>query len=331
MTLVQLRYFVTAAAKRSMTEASVDLHVAQSAVSTAIAQLERGLGVQLFVRQRSKGLALTDAGEQLLRDARSLLAQVDEMTDTVRGHHHEVRGTLRLACFVTLAPFVLPRLISRVRTQHPGLRIEIIEADIEGTIELLLNGTVEAAIAYDFGRVHDLAFDHLYSAAPHVILALDHPLARRKRIALSELDGQDLVLLDLPQSREYFLGMLRDAGVEPPIRYSSRSYETVRSLVARGEGFSILNHIPQSPRTYDGGALTAVPISGDVEPLDVGFVRVADVRPTARARVIGTLARELFAGPGSGGGTAGGGTAAGGTAAGGTAAGGTAAGGPAQQ
>jgi DNA-binding transcriptional LysR family regulator len=294
MTLVQLRYFVTAATRRSMTEASVDLHVAQSAVSTAIAQLERSLGVQLFVRQRSKGLALTEAGEQLLRDSRSLLAQVDEITDTVRGHHYDVRGTLRLACFVTLAPFVLPKLISRVEQQHPRLRIEIIEADVDGTVELLLNGTVEGAIAYDFGTVHDLTFDHLYSAAPHVILPADHPLAHRKRLKLTELAGQDLVLLDIAHSREYFLGMLEEAGVDPQIRYTSRSYETVRSLVARGQGYSILNHVPQSPTTYDGGELAAVPISGDVPPLDVCFVRVTDVRATARARVIGTLTRELF-------------------------------------
>ncbi len=294
MTLVQLRYFVAAATRRSMTEASLDLHVAQSAVSTAIAQLERGLGVQLFVRQRSKGLALTEAGEQLLRDARSLLAQVDEMTDTVRGHHYAVRGTLRLACFVTIAPFVLPRLISRVEQQHPRLRIEVIEADVEGTTELLLNGSVEAAIAYHFGGVHDLTFDRLYSTAPHVVLPADHPLARRKRIALAELADQDLVLLDLPHSREYFLGMLQDAGIEPQIRYSSRSYETVRSLVARGHGYSILNQIPASPVTYDGGELRTIPISGSVAPLDVCFVRVTEVRPTSRARVIATLARELF-------------------------------------
>jgi len=173
LTLVQLRYFVAAATKRSMTEASVDLHVAQSAVSTAIAQLERTLGVQLFVRQRSKGLALTEAGEQLLRDAHSLLAQVDEMAEAVRGHHYDVRGTLRLACFVTIAPFVLPTLISRVEAEHPHLRIEVIEADADGTVAMLLNGSVEAAIAYDFGELHDLAFDHLYSAPPHVILPVE--------------------------------------------------------------------------------------------------------------------------------------------------------------
>ncbi|MCD5344877.1 LysR substrate-binding domain-containing protein [Agromyces sp. H3Y2-19a] len=297
LTLVQLRYFVAAATKRSMTEASVDLHVAQSAVSTAIAQLERTLGVQLFVRQRSKGLALTEAGEQLLRDAHSLLAQVDEMADAVRGHHHDVRGTLRLACFVTLAPFVLPTLISRVEAEHPRLRIEVFEADADGTVAMLLNGSVEAAIAYDFGQLHDLSFDHLFSAPPHVILPADHPLAASERIELSALAGQDLVLLDMPHSREYFLGMLAAAGVEPQIRYSSRSYETVRSLVARGQGYSILNQVPRSPQTYDGGELRAVAIADDVAPLDVCLVRVAGVRPTARARVVATLARELFGAP----------------------------------
>ncbi|KHK99880.1 LysR family transcriptional regulator [Microbacterium mangrovi] len=297
MTLVQLRYFVAAATRRSMTEASLDLHVAQSAVSTAIAQLERSLGVQLFVRQRSKGLALTDAGEQLLRDTQSLLAQVDEMTDAVRGQHHDVRGTLRLACFTTIAPFVLPRLISRVEQEHPDLRVEIIEADADGTIELLLSGAVEGAIAYDFGDVHDLAFDHLYDAPPHVIVSAEHRFAHRKRLKLAELAGEDLVLLDLAHSRDYFLGMLRDAGLDPHIRYSSRSYETVRSLVARGHGYSVLNHIPQSPRTYDGGELRAIPIQNAVASLEVGFVRVKDVRPTARARVIASLARELFGTP----------------------------------
>ncbi|MFD5865332.1 LysR substrate-binding domain-containing protein [Agromyces sp. NPDC127015] len=297
LTLVQLRYFVAAATKRSMTEASVDLHVAQSAVSTAIAQLERTLGVQLFVRQRSKGLALTEAGEQLLRDAHSLLAQVDEMADAVRGHHHDVRGTLRLACFVTLAPFVLPTLISRVEAEHPRLRIEVFEADADGTVAMLLNGSVEAAIAYDFGQLHDLSFDHLFSAPPHVIMPADHPLAASERIELSALAGQDLVLLDMPHSREYFLGMLAAAGVEPQIRYSSRSYETVRSLVARGQGYSILNQVPRSPQTYDGGELRAVAIADDVAPLDVCLVRVAGVRPTARARVVATLARELFGAP----------------------------------
>lgn len=294
MTLVQLRYFVAAATKRSMTEASIDLHVAQSAVSTAIAQLERSLDVQLFVRQRSKGLVVTEAGEQLLRDARSLLAQVDEITDTVRGRHYDVRGTLRLACYAPLAPFVLPKLMSSAKLHHPGLRIEVIEADVDGTVDLLLDGSVEGAITYDFGQVHNITFDHLYVATPHVILPAGDDLARRTRLRLTQLADRDFVLLDSGHSREYFLGILANAGVEPQIRYTSRSYETIRSLVARGHGYSILNHIPQTDRTYDGGQLAVVPIADEPTPLHVCFARVTDVRPTTRARVVADLARELF-------------------------------------
>lgn len=296
MTLVQLRYFIAAATKRSMTEASMDLHVAQSAVSTAIAQLERSLDVQLFVRQRSKGLALTEAGEQLLRDSRSLLAQVDEITDNVRGHHYDVRGTLRLACYSPLAPFVLPKLISSVQLHHPSLRIEVIETDVDRTVELLLDGSVEGAITYDFGTLHNISYERLYDTAPHVILPAGDDLARRKRLRLSQLADRDFVLLDTPHSRDYFLGILAGAGVDPVIRYSSHSYETVRSLVARGHGYSILNHIPATSHTYDGGGVAAVPLADEAQALRVCFARVTDVRPTTRARMVAQLARELFDG-----------------------------------
>jgi len=165
---------------------------------------------------------------------------------------------------------------------------------MEGTTDLLLSGAVEGGIVYDFGRVHDLAFDPLFSAPPHVILAADHPLATREEVALTELADSELVLLDLAQSREYFLGMLEGAGVIPRVRYSSHSYETVRSLVARGHGYSILNQVPLAPLTYDGGELRALRIAGDAPALEVCFARVARVRPTARTRAVATLARELF-------------------------------------
>src|SRR5690606_24039855 len=111
---------------------------------------------------------------------------------------------------------------------------------------------------YDFGAVHNITFDHLYVTEPHVILPAADDLARRKRLRLAQLADRDFVLLDTEHSRDYFLGILTGAGIEPAIRYTSRSYETVRSLVARGHGFSILNHIPVATGTYDGGEVAAV-------------------------------------------------------------------------
>lgn len=294
LTLTQLKYFIAASAHRSMTEAAAELYIAQSAVSTAISQLERTLDVQLFIRQPSKGLALTASGKQLLQDARSLLARVDELTENVRTHHQEVEGVLRLACFVTLAPFILPRLISEIGRQHPKLRIEVFEADYDETARLLFDGTAEAALTYDFGPSHGLTFDQLYQSAPHVILPADDPLAKQASISLSQLEGWDMVLLDIPYSRQYFLNMLETAGMEAHIRHTSRSYETVRSLVARGHGFSILNNIPKSNSTYDGGQLKAIPIKDDVPPVNICFTHATDIRPSARARAVADIAAKIM-------------------------------------
>jgi len=295
VTLNQLTYFIVAATHRSMTAASEELYVAQSAVSTSIAQLERTLGVQLFIRQPRKGLALTAMGEQLLQDARTLMSHLDELTENVRAQYQEVEGVLRIACFVTLAPFILPKLISKMGAEHPNLRIEVIEADADETIRMLFDSTVEAALTYNFDTVGDgggLTSQALYRSAPHLILPADSPLAQAEEIELSELEGWNMVLLDIPHSREYFLNMLAEAGVKVNIRFSSRSYETVRSLVARGHGFSILNNIPTSSSTYDGGQVRSVPIAGSAPPLDVCFTHVTAIRPSARARAVATIAAE---------------------------------------
>ena len=294
LTLTQLRYFIAAAQHRSMTEAAAELYVAQSAVSTAIAQLERTLDVDLFIRQPTKGLALTPSGTQLLRDARSLLGHLDELTENARAHGQVIEGVLRLACFVTLAPFILPKLISAIAEQHPDLRIEVFEADFDEITKMLRNGMVEAALTYDYGPTKGISYNLLYTSEPHVILPADHALAQQDRISLAELHGWDLILLDIPHSREYFLNMLPTGIDQLQVRHSSRSYETVRSLVARGHGFSILNNIPASDLTYDGGHLKAVPIADPVQHLKVCFAHATDIRPSARSRAVAAIAESML-------------------------------------
>jgi len=295
VTLTQLRYFVEAATHCSMTKAAEELHIAQSAVSAAISQLEQQIGTQLFIRHRARGLALTTAGEEMLRDTRALLAHLDEVLDGASGHVDQVRGTVRLACFVTLTPFVLPRLLSDLGTRHPDLEVEVIETSADAMATILRNGTAELAITYDLGLGPAVATEFLGVAVPYVALPPDHRLARRRSIRLNELTGEPMVLLDLPESRDYFESMLTNAGVTPSIRYRSASYETVRGLVARGHGYSILNQLPAHRETYDGGTVAAVSIRDDVPALPIVLARLQTVRTTARARAVADAARAIFA------------------------------------
>jgi len=95
-----------------------------------------------------------------------------------------------------------------------------------------------------------------------------------------------MILLDLPFSREYFLRLLNDSHVHPEVRYRSGNYETVRSLVAKGYGFSILNQIPASPVTYGGEKVAAIAISDEVSPLPVVVAALTAMRPTPRSNAV---------------------------------------------
>ncbi|GAA4664229.1 LysR family transcriptional regulator [Frondihabitans cladoniiphilus] len=295
ITLTQLRYFIEAAQCLSMTQAAAHLLVAQSAVSAAVAQLEAQVGAQLFIRQRSKGLVLTAAGQQLVGDARVLMANLDEALDAARGLDNQVRGTVRLACFVTLAPFILPAIVSRVQEEYPHLVVEVEELDSEGTRDALRTGRAELAVGYDFAFGDDIRKEVVGEAPAHIVLPVGHPLAARSRIPLRELARERMILLDLPHSREYFLAILAGVGVEPDIRHRSESYETVRSFVAQGHGFSILNQRPVSDTTYDGHTVVTRPIADEVPALSMVLATLKSVRTTARARAVGEIIRVVVA------------------------------------
>ncbi|WP_427869791.1 LysR family transcriptional regulator [Leucobacter luti] len=293
ITLTQLSYFAECAKTLNMTAASQELHVAQSAVSTAISHLERSLGAALFIRQHSKGLILTPAGEGLLRDTQRLFGQLNDTIDAVRADQEEIRGSITIACFSTLTPFLLPEVIGRLEKRHPQLTVECIEGDTEETLAALRGGRAELAVHYDLAGGDDIAQELIGEIRPHVIVPTSHPLADRGSVALAELADDPFVLLDLPDSNDYFLSLLRQAGITPRLKHRSRSYETVRSMVATGLGYSILNQQPRIAQTYTGASISALEITDRARGLRVVASSLAQVARSARARAVAEIVREV--------------------------------------
>lgn len=295
ITLSQLSYFAECAKTLNMTTASQELHIAQSAVSTAINQLEKALGAPLFVRQHSKGLVLTPAGEGLLQETLEIFARINDAVETIQIGQREVHGTVVLACFKTLAPFVLPELVGRLQTKHPELNVEVIEGDHEDCLNALRSGRAQIALNYDLTDFDDITDDLVGEVRPHVIVHTAHALADRSKVALSELGDQPLVLLDLPDSREYFLNIVRTAGMVPRVKYRSSSYETVRSMVAMGLGFSILNLRPRIEQTYTGERTAVLEISDPVPNLHVVVSTLTRAGGSAKTKAVTDTAREVLA------------------------------------
>lgn len=296
ITLTQLSYFAECAKTLNMTAASQQLHVAQSAVSTAISHLERSLGTALFIRQHSKGLILTASGEQLLRDTHRLFGLLTDTIENIQAEQNEVRGAITIACFHTLTPFLLPQLLALLQERYPELTVDVLEGDHEENLAALRGGRAEVVVGYDLTSPDGIDHEFIAEVSPHVILDTAHPLAGRAEVALAELANDPLVLLDLPDSSTYFLQLFSDVGVTPNIKYRTKNYEAVRSLVAMGCGFAILNQRPRIEETYTGSKTVVVDISDDVRRLNVTVASLAQVERTARSRAVAAAVRELVTG-----------------------------------
>lgn len=240
ISLRQLEYFVAVAGRGTMSAAAEECLVSQSAISLAVTQLERALGVQLFLRQRSKGLTLTQAGEQVLVDARRLLGLAEELQSTARSLGQELAGRLVVGCYPTLTPYIMPITLDAFAHTHAGIEIEFVEGSVSELHELLSNGTCEVALMYDIGFQPELTAVTLYTIQPHVILPPDRRFAPLEKVSLADLADDPMIMLDMPPSEEHFRSVFREAGVTPKVARRTVSAESVRALVACGAGYSVL-------------------------------------------------------------------------------------------
>lgn len=295
-TLVQLRYFLAAAELGSMTAAAQRINVSQSAVSTAVTHLERELGVQLLIRRHAKGLELTAAGERFLHELRGFLTHADELTESARSLGSDLVGELAVGCFQTLAPFCLPRLLRAFAERQPAVRIEVHEGDTPAVQESLRTGVCELALLYDLDLDADIEHEVLAMAPPYALVAEGHRLAKGGPARLADLADEPMVLLDLPVSRDYFQSVAAKAGVTPRISHRTSNYETVRSLVAAGYGWSLLNQRPAHDHTYDGSRVVALPIADRLPALPVVLAKLRGVRLTGRAQAFASTCREALRG-----------------------------------
>ncbi len=293
-TLRQLEYLVACAEYGSVAKAAAALNVSQPTVSAAIAKLEATFGVQLLLRHRAQGVSPTAGAEAILHSARALLAHATDLQREATEAGNTVAGTLRAGSFSTFAPVILPGLLARLGQAYPGISVAIREGTQETLCRDLQSGTLDVALLYDLDLPDDLHREPLAERMPHVALPTGHRLAAQADVGLADLVAENLILLDVPPSREYFLGLFRAAGLVPTLAFSSPSLELVRGMVGRGMGYSILVTRPEGDTTYDGHALAIRPLRDAVTPGPIVLARPASLRPTRLIAAFEQVARACL-------------------------------------
>ena len=134
-TLKQLDQLITVAEHGSVSSAARELFISQPTLSSSIARLEQSLGLTLLIRHHARGVSLTPTGADFLVRARSLVDPAQEIEADVRELRDSVSGAISIGCFVTLAPFFLPRLISRLKEEY-RLTLFFTEHDMQMVFDL---------------------------------------------------------------------------------------------------------------------------------------------------------------------------------------------------
>lgn len=292
--LRQLTYFVATAENQSIAKAARLLNVSQPSLSKAISTLEGQFDVQLFIRHHARGVSLTPAGERLLLDARGLLRYAGELQQNVQESSDTASGQLELACFATVAPVFMPALLADFSEQYPGIDIRLHEGNQDDLVSGLASGRFELALMYDLLLPGDIEIDILASFDPYVLLPHGHRLAKKQRISLASLKDEPLILLDVPPSRDFFIGLFRRIGIEPRVAFSSPSMEMVRGLVGRNRGYSLLVTHPYDDHTYDGQTIVTRPLADETVPGNLGMARLGRLRPSRAMTVFSRFCRTWF-------------------------------------
>ena len=283
----QLRYFVAVAERGSVSQAAIDLHISQSALSETLRKLEIELGVDLLERS-SRGVVPTSAGDALLAGARDAIERFDAALDAARGQ----TGRLRVGFEAAGAGRLSTQSRARFLARFPHVRVEPRRFEWGGEVVAVREGECDVAFVWLPADLTGLVSEIVASEPRFAGVATHHPLAQRDSLNVDELNDEPIMWTR--RAPRYWVDWWavnpRPDGSEPRWGPENDNVEEMLEQVADGSAYAI---VPASmTEFYARPDLAWVPI-GDVDPLRIALAwRERDGNPLIAA--FAEIVRELM-------------------------------------
>ena len=285
MELRQIRSFLSVAKTLHFGRSAELIHLSQPALSLQIRALEEEVGVRLLERNRRK-TTLTAAGVAFRDDAAGVVSQLDQAIRRARLAADGKLGLLRIGFISTAGNEIVPNLVRRFRESSPEVVFSLRNIVTTDQIQMLSAGSLDIGfLRLPIGEHPELEVVEVHREPFVVVTPLSHKLAKRKRIALHELSGEDFVMYErsyAPGFHDLIFGMLQDAGVVPNVCQTAGQMPTLISLVDSGMGISIL---PASAVKHSGASVVACEIAGKIAMSEIAIA----VNKGNRAAVVGNF------------------------------------------
>ena len=265
-TLKQLRYLCALAQHQHFGNAAKACHVSQSTLSASIVELEDVLSISL-VERNNRSVLLTAVGHEVVERARAILTDIDDVVSLCEASREPFQGTIRLGVIPTIAPFVLPTMLTSLRSEHPACKLFVREDLSQGLVDALQVGELDVlllALPFPAEQTDTLTlFDDPFflAAMPNTRLAMSSKLRTK------DLRGAEMLLLEEGHClRDHALEACKLREREVNIPYQATSLTTIVQLAVNGIGTTLLPKMATDAGIASGTDLVLRPFD---EP-DVG-------------------------------------------------------------
>lgn len=244
MELRQIKYFMEVAKREHVTEAANALHVAQSAVSRQIFNLEKELGVALFIRE-GRTVRLTRVGKVFLTKVEKAVNVMDNAAQIVQEYTDPEKGAVHIGFPTSLASYILPTAIFNFRKEYPEAQIKLHQGSYKELVNAVIKGDVDIALLGPLPTEHEkVKSTPLFTEEIVALLPMNHPLAARSAIKLNELQDDNFILF--PEGfvlRDVIMEGCMQRGFQPKVAFEGMDMDAVKGLVSAGLGVTLIPEV----------------------------------------------------------------------------------------
>jgi len=278
MELRQIRSFLSIAETLHFGRTAELIHLSQPALSLQIQALEQEVGVRLFERNRRK-TSLTAAGFAFREDAVRALSQLNQAIRRARQAANGKLGLLRIGFISTAGTEIVPNIVGQYRELNPEVEFSLRAITTADQVQMLETGSLDIGfLRLPIGEHSALEVVTVHREPFALVVPATHKLAKRKRVRLSEVSGQDFVMYErryAPGFHDLIVGMLRDAKIVPNISQTAAEISTLISLVDAHMGIAVL---PASAVKHSVASVIACEIVDQIPMSEIAIVASKHVR-----------------------------------------------------
>ncbi len=284
MNLRDLKYLVAIADHLNFSKAAKASNISQPTLSMQLKKLEEYLGVQLIERT-NKRIFLTKIGQEISERARQIVYKAEQLRQVAKNASNPLSGEITIGIFPTLAPYLLPLIVPKIKSSFPKITLMLIEEKTLEIIRQLESGKMDCALLAYPVLSESLRSLKLFTEPFTLAAPISHAFARYKTISKKDLENEELLLLDEGHClRDQALEVCSSIGIGESKYFRATSLETLRQMVAAGNGITL---IPKLAVYKEDSYVKYIPFESPPPSRTVGiFWR----RTNARSQLFGEVA-----------------------------------------